>query len=162
MRQRPPLTRQTLAQGEHQYMMRCARCHGDHGDGNGQLADILDPRPRDFTSGNFKFRTTAAGALPTDEDLFRTITRGIPGTEMPSWGGLPAEIRWMLVYYIKTFDEDFSDPEYSPYLSVVKMPPKAPSSPASIAKGRQLFEQHRCVDCHGMHLSRTTTRGTDI
>jgi mono/diheme cytochrome c family protein len=144
-----PPTQRAIAEGRHQYMMRCARCHGEKGDGNGPLADLLDPRPRDFTLGMFKFRTTRTGALPTDEDLFRTITRGIPGTEMPSWEGLPVELRWAVLYYIKTFSEDFSDPELDPYKFVVTLPPKVPSSPGSIAKGKQLYEKNKCWECHG-------------
>lgn len=142
-------TRQLLAEGRHQYMMRCARCHGEKGDGNGPLADLLDPRPRDFTLGMFKFRTTRTGALPTDEDLFRTITRGIPGTAMPSWQGLPEQLRWAVLYYIKTFSEDFSDPEQDPDKFKVTLPPEVPSSPASIARGKELYEQNKCWECHG-------------
>ena len=149
---RPPPSKRALAQAEHQYMMRCSRCHGEKGDGNGPLADILEPRPRDFTFGMYKLRTTAAGVLPTDEDLFRTISRGIPGTSMPSWKQLPEQLRWMLVDYIKTFSEDFSDPEYDPYGSIITMPPQVPSSPSSIAKGREIFEKNRCTDCHGQEL----------
>ncbi len=143
-------TQQVIAEGRHQYMMRCARCHGQKGDGNGPLADILDPRPRDFTLGMFKFRTTKTGALPTDEDLFRTISRGIPGTAMPSWEQtLPAEYRWALVYYIKTFSQDFADLESDPYKAVVSLSPKVVSSPESIARGQVLYEKNKCWECHG-------------
>ena len=149
IQQRPPPSRRVIAEGEHQYRMRCARCHGEKGDGNGPAADFLDPRPRDFTLGMFKFRTTATGALPTDGDLFRTITRGIPGTAMPSWAGLPEELRWAVLYYIKTFAEDFADPELAAYKSIITLPPKIASSVESIAKGKVLFEKNKCWVCHG-------------
>ncbi|VAX08032.1 hypothetical protein MNBD_GAMMA26-1695 [hydrothermal vent metagenome] len=149
---KPHPTKRLLAQGEHQYSMRCARCHGEKGDGNGPVADFLDPRPRDFTLGMFKFRTTVTGALPTDEDLFRIITRGIPGTEMPGWEGLPEQLRWALLYYIKTFAEDFADPELDPNKFVITLSPKVPSSPASIAKGKVLYEENKCWECHGKEL----------
>lgn len=71
---------------------------------------------------------------------------------MPSWAALPPELRWMLVYYIKTFDDDFADPEYDPRQSIVTMPPRVPSSPASIARGRKIFEKNKCPDCHGREL----------
>ena len=35
--------------------------------------------------GIFKFRTTPTGTLPRDEDLYRTIVEGVPGTYMPAW-----------------------------------------------------------------------------
>jgi len=149
---KPPPTRRLVAEGEHQYMMRCARCHGERGDGNGQLADLLDPRPRDFTLGMFKFRTTATGALPTDEDLFQTITRGIPGTQMPSWKEMPEQLRWALVYYIKTYADDFKDAELDPYKSVISLPPKVQSSPESIKKGEELYRKNKCETCHGNKL----------
>ena len=150
--EKPIPSRRLIAQGEHQYMMRCARCHGEKGDGNGQLAGILDPRPRDFTLGMFKFRTTATGALPTDEDLFKTITRGIPGTAMPSWKELPEQLRWALLYYVKTLSDDFNDPELNPYKSVITLPPKVASSPESIAKGAVLYNKNKCFTCHGKML----------
>ncbi|MCF6280810.1 MAG: ethylbenzene dehydrogenase-related protein [Candidatus Polarisedimenticolaceae bacterium] len=149
---KPPVTQRVIAEGEHQYRMRCARCHGEKGDGHGSVAKFLDPRPRDFTMGMFKFRTTATGALPTDDDLFRTITRGIPGTAMPSWQGLPEELRWALIYYIKTFAEDFSDPELAAEKSVIILTAKVASSPESIAKGEQLFQRNKCWECHGNQL----------
>ena len=45
----------------------------------------LLPRPRDFTSGKFKIRTTPSGALPTDDDLRHIIREGMPYTSMPAW-----------------------------------------------------------------------------
>ena len=139
-----------IAEGRHQFGMRCARCHGRKGDGKGPLADILDPRPRDFTMGTYKFRTTRSGALPTDEDIFRTITRGVSGTAMPSWGGLPPELRWALVYYIKTLAPEFGNKELNPYNYTVALPPEVPLSPESIARGRILYEKNKCWECHGM------------
>ena len=150
--EKPPPSARVIAEGEHQYRMRCARCHGEKGDGNGPVADFLDPRPRDFTMGMFKFRSTATGALPTDDDLFRTITRGIPGTAMPSWGGLPEELRWAVLYYIKTFADDFSDPELAPEKSVIKMSPQIAISANSIARGEALYKKNKCWECHGKEL----------
>jgi len=152
MGEKPPPTARVIAEGRHQYQMRCARCHGQKGDGNGPVADFLDPRPRDFTLGMFKFRSTPTGALPTDNDLFRTITRGIPGTSMPSWEGLPEGLRWALVYYIKNFAEDFADPELAAEKLIIKLPPKIPSSVESIARGKVLYEKNKCWECHGSEL----------
>ncbi len=62
------------------------------------------PPPRDFVSAQYKFRTTASGQLPTDEDIFRTISRGATGTGMPPWQYLLDDNdRWALVDYVKTF-----------------------------------------------------------
>jgi len=87
------------------YEAACAPCHGRAGDGNGRGVRLLGtPRPRDFTTGVFEFRSTAAYELPTDEDLYKTISAGIPGTWMPAWKDLlrPVEV-WSLVNYLKGF-----------------------------------------------------------
>jgi mono/diheme cytochrome c family protein len=136
--------------GKKVYERRCFFCHGDKGDGNGPVADYLDPRPRDFTLGIYKFRSTASGAIPTDEDLFRTVSRGIPGTAMPSWEPYLSETeRWQAVYYIKTFFPEFSRPDLDPYKKVVEVSKNVPPSPESIAKGKELFEREKCWECHG-------------
>src|SRR5678816_2771066 len=67
------------------YDERCAQCHGMDGRGSGAAAPVLMPRPRDFAAAQFKLRTTETGSLPTDDDLIRTITYGVPGTSMPGW-----------------------------------------------------------------------------
>ncbi|MFQ5848804.1 MAG: ethylbenzene dehydrogenase-related protein [Candidatus Methylomirabilales bacterium] len=147
---KPPATEEMVQTGKKIYERRCFFCHGDEGDGNGPVADYLDPRPRDFTVGIFKLRTTASGELPTDEDLFRTVSRGIAGTAMPSWEPYLSETeRWQVIYYIKTFFPEFSDPEFDPYKKIIEVSKNIPSSPESIAKGRELFKREKCWECHG-------------
>ena len=74
--------------GKAVYERKCLECHGEKGDGKGPAAELLAPQPRDFTAGLYKIRTTA-NKVPTDQDLFRIITDGMPGTSMPSWAVLP-------------------------------------------------------------------------
>lgn len=68
--------------GENVYRENCAACHGTKGDGKGPEAARLATKPRNFISGIYKFRTTPSGSLPTDQDIFRTITRGVRTTSM--------------------------------------------------------------------------------
>ena len=77
------------ALGQEVFVDHCAGCHGARGDGAGRAATFLSPLPRDFTAGVFKFRSTPSGSLPTDGDLFRTITRGVRWTAMPTWHEVP-------------------------------------------------------------------------
>ena len=92
----------------------------------------MDPRPRDFTAGTYKFRITQSGELPTDEDLFRTISRGLTGTPMQAFddeiikNGLTEEERWQVIYYIQTFAPEFSKSDLDPYKKIVKSSSKRP------------------------------------
>src|SRR5262252_207162 len=83
------------------YYQHCAACHGVSGQGNGPAAVWLYPRPRNFTSGLFKIKSTPSGTLPTDEDLLRTVTRGMPGSSMPSFTYLTEQQRRDAVQYVK-------------------------------------------------------------
>jgi hypothetical protein len=69
--------------GKKLYLKYCSQCHGEKGDGEGYATLHLMPKPRDFTTGKFKIRTTPTGALPTHQDLVSVIRRGMPYTSMP-------------------------------------------------------------------------------
>ncbi|MBV8063618.1 MAG: cytochrome c, partial [Nevskia sp.] len=92
-----------LHEGRAVYRQRCLSCHGVNGDGRGPAASLLHEQPTDFTRAVFEFRSTPAGTLPTDGDLYRTVTRGLPGTAMPPGHTLAEKDRWYLVQVIKTF-----------------------------------------------------------
>jgi mono/diheme cytochrome c family protein len=77
--------------GERVYIERCALCHGPEGLGNGPAAPSMIPRPRDFTLGLFKYKSTPEGAPPTDEDLIRTVRDGLPASAMPYFSDLLTE-----------------------------------------------------------------------
>lgn len=83
------------------YRRHCAHCHGINGDGQGPTAAILNPYPRDYRRGLFKFKGTFTAALPTNEDLHRVIYNGIPGTAMPAFALLPPDEVDALVEYVK-------------------------------------------------------------
>lgn len=129
------------------YEHHCAQCHGVDGDGNGVAKAYFWPRPRNFTTGTFKIRTTPSGELPADTDLRKIIENGMPYTGMPAWPNLSDEEVTNVVYYLKTFTEDFADPDFVvPPIQI----PKAPRhSDESAQRGRELYEQNKCADCHG-------------
>ncbi|MGA2798783.1 MAG: cytochrome c, partial [Thermoguttaceae bacterium] len=83
------------------YRKHCLACHGLSGDGAGPNAADLDPYPRDFRNGIFKYASTAGAAKPLRDDLLRTLQSGIPGTAMPSLAKLPHEQIESLVEYVK-------------------------------------------------------------
>ena len=144
---RPAASTTTLAKGKQLYEANCVQCHGAGGAGDGYGAPFLVPPPRDFTAGQFKFRTTASGVLPTDDDLFRTISRGANGTGMPPWKYLLSdEERWALVDYVKTFDPRFAEPR-NQNLKPMALP-DVPTS-ASASRGKDVYAKMQCAKCHG-------------
>lgn len=82
------------------YRKHCVRCHGVTGDGKGPAARLLDPYPRDFRLGKFKFKSTPIGTKPTRLDLARILRTGIPGTSMPSFRLLKDEDLEALIDYV--------------------------------------------------------------
>jgi len=83
------------------FRQHCAHCHGVTGDGAGPTAAFLNPYPRDYRQGVFKFKSTERGAKPTIADLKRTLIEGIPGTAMPSFMLLPNDEIEALVEYVR-------------------------------------------------------------
>jgi cytochrome c oxidase cbb3-type subunit I/II len=141
-----PQSADLVARGKEEYAEHCIGCHGAKGDGNGLAATFLFPRPRDFTIGAFKFRSTPSGSLPTDGDLFRTVTRGVRWTAMPTWHELPDKERLAVVTYIKTFSPRWKEEKPEP---PVVLPAPPPATPELLARGKELYVKAKCWECHG-------------
>lgn len=131
--------------GQQLFTQHCASCHGPQGTGDGPAARYLYPKPRDFTRGTFKIRSTADGELPTDDDLFTTVARGMPGSAMPSFAYLSEADRKAVVEYVKTLVKRKGDAPAAP-IAVGQEPPV---TPATIAAGKQLYAKMGCNKCHG-------------
>jgi cytochrome c oxidase cbb3-type subunit 2 len=133
--------------GKQLYLKYCAQCHGEKGDGEGYATPHLLPKPRNFTTGKFKIRTTPSGALPSHQDLVNVIRRGMPYTSMPGWPNLSDQEVSNLAYFITTFSPDFSNPEYVP--KPVALPSGPSASNETIQLGKKLYEEAGCIKCHG-------------
>lgn len=151
----PEPTPDLLEEGRRSYQRYCVACHGPEGRGDGEAAYLLYPKPRDFTAGRYALVSTWE-RVPTDRDLFATITRGMPGSAMPSWGHLPERTRWALVHTVKSFA---AEPWEVPTAStggasgqeptgVIRVPPEPPYDEAAGARARELFAE-ACAGCHG-------------
>lgn len=146
---KPEDNRATRERGRIVFERSCVMCHGVEGKGDGPAGWFIgrysSPHPRDFTTESYKFRSTASGEMPTDQDLFRTVTQGVPGY-MPAFNGLTEEERWMVIAYLKSFNPIFKEgkPE-----SITIPDPPFPSSEASIENGRKLYMKYSCHSCHG-------------
>lgn len=164
--------------GQGTYEEHCAHCHGYEGDGQGYAFENVYPKPRDFTSAMFKIRTTATGEEPTLDDLYSIITRGMPGTTMPSWQKtLSEQHRREVAAYVEKFyreeegdeeeedeedeedsgdeeadeeeEEDEEEDEDEAPAGPLVIPSPVPSSAESIARGKELTLKVECDKCHG-------------
>jgi len=146
-RQPPPAIDPALrVRGAELYQHHCATCHGVTGDGAGPDACALVTPPAVHKAGVFELRTTEHEALPTDEDMFRTITHGVHGTAMPPWIVLPEHDRWALVAHLKTLSKQFEE-DVAPPPMLSGPPPEA--TPERLAAGRELYATRGCASCHG-------------
>jgi mono/diheme cytochrome c family protein len=142
----PRQTPRLRALGATLYANRCAGCHGENGDGKGPRAPQLGVPPTNFGKGVYKLRSTPAGSIPTDEDLFRTLSRGVHGTPMLPWTNLSERERWALVYQLESFSVRFREERRGP---VIEVPPAPREDDALREKGRALYGLLRCANCHG-------------
>src|SRR5437879_5207049 len=134
------------AAGKKVYRRYCVLCHGADGDGTGENAMWIDPKPRDFTLAVFKCRSTPSGTLPTDQDLFEAMSRGFVTTNMPPWLPLIRQNRADAVAYIKTFSPKWRTLKAG---TPITIPPEPAAAIESILRGRGLFQKMECWKCHG-------------
>ncbi|MGC2272183.1 MAG: cytochrome c [Candidatus Sulfotelmatobacter sp.] len=137
--------------GAADYRRYCVGCHGDLGDGNGENAKWMEPptfpKPRDFQLGIFKCRSTPTGTLPTDEDLFDTIARGMDRSNMPPWNTFTKQERADLVAWVKHFSPRWLTEKPG---TPIQIPPEPPVTAERIRAGREVFARVSCWKCHGV------------
>ena len=150
-----------LERGLALFQQHCSVCHGPYGRGNGSatLQWYTGNYPRNFWYGKFKSRSTEYGRLPSDSDLFRTLTRGMYGSTMPSFRHLSERDRWSLVQFIKSLANYYDDFEetvvnlFDPQSRRLAAQPleiglEPPATLESVTRGRILFIEQACVTCH--------------
>jgi mono/diheme cytochrome c family protein len=94
----------------------------------------------------YKFRSTASGSLPTDDDLLKVVAGGLAGTSMIGWKGLISDAEQRAaVSYIKTFSPRFASEAPKPLASGTEIAP----SPTSVEAGKQVYATLQCGACHG-------------
>ncbi len=143
-----PSAAQPAETGRQLYLEHCTECHGASGRGDGEKAQRLGFRPRDFTLGAFKCRSTPTGSLPTRQDLTRIVARGIPGTPMlPFDDDLSPDEIDALVSYVETL---LPDPQGDRAPPVLEVPTPPESTEASRTAGRAIYRLLGCWSCHGL------------
>ena len=144
-----------VQRGRRVYLKYCVGCHGEYGDGQGPAAARLLTQPRDFTSGIYKFRSTDSGSLPLDEDLYRTLTRGLSRVSMPAFRLMPEGDRLAVIEYVKSFYPKWETEKGRRRRIHVPSPPEDLAAEKRVARGRVVYLQMQCWKCHG-----TDGRGT--
>jgi len=164
--------------GRDVYERWCIGCHGDNGEGDGSASMWLDPLPRNFQAGNFKFRSTPSGELPTEEDVLHVITCGLQGSSMPGFPLVPEQQRRDVARYVlylaefglveyeasdlladgmtleEVLDEELDDIVEEMRIDAwedawpVSIEPAPEWDEDSVELGRELY-QAQCVACHG-------------
>jgi mono/diheme cytochrome c family protein len=129
------LDEEKLLLGSRYYRKDCLHCHGVTGNGRGPTARWVNPHPRDYRQGRFKFQSVdqakeqGATLKPRREDLLHTLMEGLEGTAMPSFRlhsqkDLNALVSYVIHLSIRgeaeyqtikaIFDDDSTDPvEYA-------------------------------------------------
>lgn len=164
--------------GREVYEKYCIGCHGENGRGDGAAVPFLNPRPRDFQKGKFKFRSTPSSQLPTVDDLVKTITCGLNGSSMPGFplvaetsrrdvaqyvlhlaglGKARAEVRYLLeeeglsAAEIRAEHLERIRDEVAAEIASARpidVPAPLPESPELVARGKRMFDE-QCAACHG-------------
>ena len=97
------------AKGKTLFETNCLSCHGATGKGDGPVGVALQPPPRDFSKGEFKFDADKDGKAGTDADLMGVIAQGAAAfggsAMMAPWGHLSEQDRSDLVAYIHTLKQ---------------------------------------------------------
>jgi len=140
-------------QGRYVFKSQCAPCHGETGRGNGPWAAEMSVKPRNFRMGIFKYRSTPMGHQPTDDDLRRTIKRGVSGTAMPTFAKtLSNRDLDAILVYLKNLSRRWQEDSRISPATELPDPPKWFSQTNERREraqaGRRLFAQ-TCVSCHG-------------
>jgi len=129
------------------YRRYCVGCHGPLGDGNGENAQWLTPKPRDFQLATFKCRSTPTGTLPTDQDLYDTIGRGLDRSNMPSWNTLTGQQRANLVAWVKHYSPRWQNEKPG---TPIQIPSEPEVTPDRVKAGQEIFGRVQCWKCHGV------------
>ncbi|MGO8733347.1 MAG: PQQ-dependent sugar dehydrogenase [Terriglobia bacterium] len=106
-----------LASAQSAYHLRCASCHGDNGQGMGNVPALA----------------SGPAQSASDGELFWYITKGDVKNGMPSWETLPPQQRWQIVSYLRVLRSSkfrsppLRTPPYEPAAAGLNAPPpKAP------------------------------------
>ncbi len=126
-------TAELVAKGKTLFAVNCSSCHGIEGLGNGPAAVALNPKPRNFHEGYWRYGGGVAR-------IVQTVSTGSPGTAMAAFTSIPLEDRFALAHFVRTFSPkpEADKPEDLAWLGPIEGPgggtgpgggPGGPSTP---------------------------------
>jgi mono/diheme cytochrome c family protein len=95
--------------GKTTFETNCSSCHGMAGKGDGPISAALNPRPRNFSIGEFKLDANKSGSPGEDEDLKLVIQKGAMAyggsALMAGWPTLSDEQIDQIIVYIRSLKQ---------------------------------------------------------
>lgn len=170
----------TMAESAEFYRRQCLHCHGNEGGADGPTAPFLDPLPRDYRRGIFKYTALKDKARPRRADLLNVLTEGVYSTAMPNFRRFSdAELHGLIDYVQllsirgetelligatmasdEVFTTDMVMENYGIAWErwqgqeeklIVFDGPIPPSTDAMIARGKELFDDPNRGNCFSCH-----------
>ncbi|MDP1675990.1 MAG: cytochrome c [Bacteroidota bacterium] len=87
--------------GANLFKANCASCHGDNGMGDGPSGASMAVKPRNFHSAEGWKNGRKVS------NMYKTLQDGIVQNGMQSFNYLPAEDRFAIIHFVRTFANDF-------------------------------------------------------
>lgn len=128
------------------FAAQCAMCHGSQGRGDGPAAYLVYPKPRDLTSGVFRFKSTPGDAPPTLQDIERVMGEGIPHTAMPAFKGVLTDVQ---INSMASYVLSLGPKESAASAPPITIPAVPEFTPQLVEQGRIVFAALGCAQCHG-------------
>lgn len=167
---RSPTRRGQTANAAELYAEHCTACHGATGNGGGDAARYLFPRPRDFGTG-LQMASTTNGVASLD-DVEKVLANGMPATSMQAFDTLSQSERRLLAQEVlrlrrerardqihRAMRETGEEPDEAEVLAAaervttpgrpVPLPDPWPQSDQAAASGKASYQALGCVKCHG-------------
>ena len=170
----------TLRESAELYRVQCLHCHGPEGGGDGPTAEFLNPLPRDYRRGIFKFTSQKDKVTPSRHDLHQILVKGVTGTAMPSFRrfsdtelhGMVDYVRLLSMrgmverdlattyefdealpaeYVIESYTDVFEKWQHGTDTVVAYDGDVPAPTPESIALGKKLFEDASSGNCYSCH-----------
>jgi mono/diheme cytochrome c family protein len=143
----PPVASEPTEAVKALFANHCSSCHGAAGDGLGAGAYLLSPKPRDFTSGIFRFKSTPGDQPPTMADVTRVIAQGIERTAMPGFAGIldDSQINGLARLVLQLAGTAGG----APASASVEIPARPAFTPELVKQGQMLYVGAGCGACHG-------------